>query len=154
MWPALPVGFVKMTSWWLNQSIWKICSSNWIISKISRWLFYFLNHRLGNLDWKKRCSSSVSTGIWILCRYLPCEPCQWVSWRYLRSPVAPSQRWVLVQVKANDARAASTNHRVLAEPPEDLGNSQQRGEYRGSFTKAQEDTQKWNLWFGSHGLVI
>ena len=34
--------------------------------------------------------------------------------------LGPSRHWVEVQVKANDARAASTNHRVLAEPPEKL----------------------------------
>ena len=31
---TFPIGFCmgQPTSWWLNQPIWKICSSNWIIS--------------------------------------------------------------------------------------------------------------------------
>ena len=46
----------KLASWWLNQPIWKICSSNWIISpRIGMniknvWNHHLASHILINLD--------------------------------------------------------------------------------------------------------
>ena len=37
-WPTKIIVFQKVPSWWLNQPIWKICSSNWVhLPQFSGW---------------------------------------------------------------------------------------------------------------------
>ena len=84
----------KNTSWWLNQPIWKICSSNWIISPSRVKKKYIWNQHL-EYDWCYRLATSwrvvifrpeplsragISTGCLenravILCQQYPLKVC-------------------------------------------------------------------------------
>ena len=51
----------RLTSWWLNQPIWKICSSNWIISPgRDEHLLHIWNHQLVDivLFWWEKVAST------------------------------------------------------------------------------------------------
>ena len=90
---------LRITGWWLNQPIWKICSSNWIISLIfGVKIKNIWNHHLDYSATLERKWFSTSTTwspnrfMWSIlipgCRISECDPCRvwYLNPRWMMSP--------------------------------------------------------------------